>query len=137
MQGRVREGGDHLAALGDQCKGHTSFFRSKTPFRRNRLESIVLRMRDHFGAVESCSRLFPILTAAKVQSHQAVLRFCMRARAYPQRRPPEARRSGPPRAWKIVLTTCKSSIKNSIYLQKVIPAGRGLTTLVLSKEDVR
>ena len=86
MQGRVREGGDHLAALGDDCKGYTSFSNAKARFRRNRFKSIVLPARSAFGAIERCFRLFPILTAAKGRSYRAVLRFCMRARAYPQRR---------------------------------------------------
>jgi len=137
MQGRVREGGDHLAALGNQSKGHTSSSRSRTLFRCNRLESIALRGRFPFAPIEHCFRSFLIITAAKGRSYHAVLRFCMSARAYPRRRRPWQGRSGPPGAWKIVLTTCKSSIKNNIYLQKAIPAGRGLTTLVLFKEDIR
>ncbi|MCX5754122.1 MAG: hypothetical protein NTW97_10875, partial [Candidatus Krumholzibacteria bacterium] len=79
MQGRVREGGDHLAALRKYCKGHTSFFRPQAPFRRNRLEGIALRVKDLFGAVEGCFRLFPILTPEEDQGDQAVLRYCMRA----------------------------------------------------------
>ena len=137
MQGRVREGGDHLAAIGKESKGHTSFFRPKAPFRYNRLESIALRGMSLFDQVEHRFRLFPVLTAGKGPSHRAFVRFCMNAHADRERRPSASGQSGPPRERKIVLTTCKSSIKNNIYSQKAIPAGRGLTTLVLFKEDVR
>jgi hypothetical protein len=81
--------------------------------------------------------LFPILTAPKDQGHQGVLRFCIGARAYREQRPPWARRFGPPRAWRIILTTCKSRIKNNICLQTSDSGRGGLTTLVLLKEDVR
>jgi hypothetical protein len=96
MQGRVREGGDHLAALRNHCKGHTSFCRAGVLYRRNRLEGIVLRTRDLLEDVQSYFPLFPVLTSAKVQGHQAVLRFCTRVRAYRERRPAGPKRSGPP-----------------------------------------
>jgi hypothetical protein len=137
MQGRVREGGDHLAAMSMECKGHTSFSSSKAPERRNRLKSIVLRVSGFSGAVAGCFPLLPILTAVKDRSPQAVLLFCMRERAQCERRRRQPTRSGPPDVWRIILTTCKSPIKNNITCIKAIQDGRGLATLVLFKEDVR
>lgn len=75
MQGRVREGGDHLAAIGDDSKGHTSFFRPRDGPRRNLLGSIALRAGSRLGAAECRFPLFPILPAVKRRDHKDVCAF--------------------------------------------------------------
>jgi hypothetical protein len=129
MQGRVREGGDHLAAKTNHSKGHTSFFRASARFRRNRLESTVLRAGSRTGAAESRFPLFPILPASEGRDRRDVCAF---ARALVRIRNGGgpgggSREAAEPR--RNLLTTCKYHIKNNIYLKTTIPAGRGLTTL--------
>jgi len=136
MQGRVREGGDHLAALTNDSKGHTSFSAC-----RARSGASVWRpsccAREAASApakaASRCSRSFPRPNDGIVKMFALLhARSCAFAT--------EALRaggSGGPETRRIILTTCNSRIKNNIYLKTTISAVRGLTTLVLFKEDVR
>ena len=62
MQGRVREGGDHLAAIMRECKGDTTLGANNTPVRWNYrccMEFAVSRFYDPFPLASDRFSLFP------------------------------------------------------------------------------
>ena len=90
MQGRVREGGDHLAAMTNDSKGHTSFSDPSARLRRKRLESIALRAGRRIGAVEGRFPLFPIIPARKRRNRRDICAFARALVRIRNGHPPDA-----------------------------------------------